>query len=383
MQLPHHFLPRSFIVMSLLAAAPSAMAQAAYPAKPLRLLVPFAPGGVSDIVARVVSPRLADALGQSVLVENRVGAGGVIATELAAKSAPDGYTILTAFDNFAANPYLYKEAKYDPVKDFTPLALAVRSRLALVVNAKMGVTTLDEFVRAAKSKGTSMSYATAGGGTSSHLIAEMFKLTTGITPLAVHYKGGAPAMNDLLGGQVDMMIATMSIALQQVRAGKLTALAVTSGTRTPLMPGVPAINETYPGFEAQSWVGFVAPAATPRDIVVRLNGEINKATAAADVRGKLEALGFDLAVGSPDVFGEWIAAESARWAKVISPPAMAWPRGRWLGSVLRRIGCRSPCAFIHQMRWLSCEMTVTSCSAGTSRTRCSQAVAPSSSMSDT
>ena len=317
MQLPHHCLPRSFIVMSMLAAAPSAMAQAAYPAKPLRLLVPFAPGGVSDIVARVVSPRLADALGQSVLVENRVGAGGVIATELAAKSAPDGYTILTAFDNFAANPYLYKEAKYDPVKDFTPLALAVRSRLALVVNAKMGVTTLDEFVRAAKSKGTSMSYATAGGGTSSHLIAEMFKLTTGITPLAVHYKGGAPAMNDLLGGQVDMMIATMSIALQQVRAGKLTALAVTSGTRTPLMPGVPAINETYPGFEAQSWVGFVAPAATPRDIVVRLNGEINKATAAADVRGKLEALGFDLAVGSPDVFGEWIAAESARWAKVI------------------------------------------------------------------
>lgn len=317
MQLPHHFLPRSFIVMSMLAAAPSAMAQAAYPAKPLRLLVPFAPGGVSDIVARVVSPRLGDALGQSVLIENRVGAGGVIATELAAKSAPDGYTILTAFDNFAANPYLYKEAKYDPVKDFTPLALAVRSRLALVVNAKMGVTTLDEFVRAAKSKGTSMSYATAGGGTSSHLIAEMFKLTTGITPLAVHYKGGAPAMNDLLGGQVDMMIATMSIALQQVRAGKLTALAVTSGTRTPLMPGVPAINETYPGFEAQSWVGFVAPAATPRDIVVRLNGEINKATAAADVRGKLEALGFDLAVGSPDVFGEWIAAESARWAKVI------------------------------------------------------------------
>ena len=308
---------QSLISMAMLAAASTVVAQSAYPSKPLRMLVPFAPGGVSDIVARVVSPKLGEALGQSVLVENRVGAGGVIATELVARAAPDGYTLLTAFDNFAANPYLYKEAKYDPVKDFAPLALAVRSRLALVANPKLGVKTLDEFVRLAKAKGTGMSYATAGGGTSSHLIAEMFKLTAGIQPVAVHYKGGAPAMNDLLGGQVDMMIATMSIALQQVRAGKLVAIAVTSGTRTPLLPGIPAINETYAGFEAQSWVGFVAPAGTPRDIVQRLNVEMNKAVVSSDVRAKLDALGFEITEGSPEVFGEWVRAESARWGKVI------------------------------------------------------------------
>jgi tripartite-type tricarboxylate transporter receptor subunit TctC len=308
---------QGLIGTAMLAAASAAMAQSAYPSKPLHMLVPFAPGGVSDIVARLVSPKLGEALGQSVLVENRVGAGGVIATELAARSAPDGYTLLTAFDNFAANPYLYKEAKYDPVKDFAPLALVVRSRLALLVHPKLGVKTLDEFVRLAKSRGTGMSYATAGGGTSSHLVAEMFKLTAGIQPIPVHYKGGAPALNDLLGGQVDLMIATMSIALQQARAGKLVAVAVTSSTRTPLLPGVPAINETYPGFEAQSWVGFVAPAGTPRDIVQRLNGEMNKVVTSPDVRAKLEALGFEIAEGSPEVFGDWIRAESARWGKVI------------------------------------------------------------------
>ena len=308
---------QGFTCLALLVAASTVAAQSAYPSKPLRMLVPFAPGGVSDIVARLVSPKLGDLLGQSVLVENRVGAGGVIATELVARAAPDGYTLLTAFDNFAANPYLYKEAKYDPVKDFAPLALAVRSRLALLVHPKLGVKTLEEFVRVAKAMGTGMSYATAGGGTSSHLVAEMFKLTAGIAPIAVHYKGGAPALNDLLGGQVDMMIATMSIALQQARAGKLIAIAVTSSTRTPLLPGVPAINETYAGFEAQSWVGFVAPAGTPQDIVRRLNGEMNKVVTSPDVRAKLEALGFEIAEGNPEVFGEWIRAESARWGKVI------------------------------------------------------------------
>ncbi len=302
---------------ALLAVMPAALAQSSYPSKAVHLLVPFAPGGVSDIVARLVSPKLGDSLGQSVLVENRVGAGGVIATELVARAAPDGYTLLTAFDNFAANPYLYKEAKYDPVRDFAPLALVVRSRLALLVHPKLGVKTLEEFVRLAKARGTGMSYATAGGGTSSHLVAEMFKLTAGIAPIAVHYKGGAPALNDLLGGQVDMMIATMSIALQQARAGKLIAVAVTSSTRTPLLPGVPAINETYAGFEAQSWVGFVAPAGTPQEVVRRLNGEMNKVVTAPDVRAKLEALGFEIADGTPEVFGEWIRAESVRWGKVI------------------------------------------------------------------
>ncbi len=308
---------QTFVALAVFAVASTATGQSAYPSKPLRMLVPFAPGGVSDIVARMVSPKLGEALGQSVVVENRVGAGGTIATDLVAGSTPDGYTLLTVFDNFAANHHLYKSAKYDPVRDFSPLALAVRSRIVLVVNPKLGVKTLEEFVKVAKAKGTAMSYATAGGGTSSHLVAEMFKLTAGIQSVPVHYKGGAPALNDLLGGQVDMMVATMSIALQHVRAGKLVAVGVTSGTRSPLLPDVAAISETYPGFEAQSWVGFVSPTGTPRDIVQRLNSEINKVVVAADVRPKMEGMGFEVAVGSPESFGDWVRTESARWGKVI------------------------------------------------------------------
>lgn len=306
------------LVVALIALSLSSQACAqAYPSKPVRLLVPFAPGGVSDIVARLIAPKFSEGLGQPVVVENRVGAGGVIATELVAKAAPDGYTLLTAFDNFSANPYLYKSATYDPVKDFAPVGQAVRSRIVLVVNPRLGVKTLDELVRLSNSRKDPMTYASAGGGTSSHLIAELLKLTTGIEATAVHYKGGAPAMTDLLGGQVDMMVATMSIALQHVRAGKLNAIAVTSGSRTPLLPGVPAVGETYPGFEAQSWVGFVGPAGIPRTIITRLNAELGKAAAVPEVREKLEGLGFEITLGTPEAFGEWIAAESARWSRVI------------------------------------------------------------------
>lgn len=304
------------IALITLGLSPHAFAQT-YPSKPVRLMVPFAPGGVSDIVARLVAPRLSEGLGQSVVVENRVGAGGVIATELVAKSAPDGYTLLTAFDNFAANPYLYKSATYDPVKDFAPVGQAVRSRIVLVVNPRLGVKTLAELVRLSSARKDPMTYASAGGGTSSHLIAELLKLTTGIEATAVHYKGGAPAMTDLLGGQVDMMVATMSIALQHVRAGKLNAIAVTSGSRTPLLPGVPTIGESYPGFEAQSWVGFVGPAGIPRAVITRLNAELGRAASSPEVREKLEALGFEITLGTPEAFGEWIASESARWSRVI------------------------------------------------------------------
>jgi len=236
---------------------------------------------------------------------------------LAAKAAPDGYTLLTVFDNFAANPYLYKSATYDPVKDFASIGQAVRSRIVVVVNPRLGVKTLDELVRLSNSRKDAMTYASAGGGTSSHLIAELLKLTTGIEATAVHYKGGAPAITDLLGGQVDMMVATMSIALPHVRAGKLNAIAVTSSNRTSLLPGVPAVGETYPGFEAQSWVGFVAPAGTPRAIITRLNAELGKAVAMPQVREKLEGLGFEVALGTPEAFGEWIASESVRWSRVI------------------------------------------------------------------
>jgi tripartite-type tricarboxylate transporter receptor subunit TctC len=288
-----------------------------YPVKPVRMLVPFAPGGVSDLVARLVTPHMSQALGQPIVVENRVGAGGVIATEVVAKSAPDGYTLLTAFDSFAANPYLYPSATYDPVKDFSAIGQAVRSQIILVVNPKLGVKTLGDLLRASNARKGSLTYASAGAGTSSHLIAELLKLTTGIEATAIHYKGGAPAIADLLSGQVDMMVSVMSTALPHVRAGKLTAVAVTSSSRTPLLPGVPTVAESHPGFEAYSWVGFVAAAGTPRPIVARLNAETNRAVGIVEVREKLETLGFDTTPGTPEKFAEWIASESARWSRVI------------------------------------------------------------------
>jgi len=295
----------------------SAHAQTPFPSKPVHVVVPFAAGGINDLVARMVAPKMGDALGQPVIVDNRPGAGGVLATETVGKSPADGYTLLVAFDSFAANPYLYKSAHYDPVRDFVPVSWIVRSRLLLAVPPTLGVHTLQEFVTLAKKRGKLMNYATAGGGTSSHLVAELFKLTAGIDPTPIHYKGGAPAVNDLLGGHVDMMMPTMNTVLPYVQSGKLLALAVSSTARSPLLPAVPAIAETYPGFEAQSWVGFVAPAGTPGPVLARLHGDVTKASAAREVREKMEGLGLELVETSSEAFGEWIKTESNRWSHVI------------------------------------------------------------------
>ncbi len=302
------------IVFALCAGA---QAQAPFPTKPVHVLVPFAAGGINDLVARMVSPKMGEALGQPVVVDHRPGAGGVLATETVGKSPADGYTLLVAFDSFAANPYLYKSAHYVPVREFTPVSWIVRSRLLLTVPPSLGVRTLPEFVALAKKRGKSLNYATAGGGTGSHLVGELFKLTAGIEATPVHYKGGAPAVNDLLGGQVDMMIPPMNPVLPYVQSGKLLALAVTSAARSPLLPQVPAIAETYPGFEAQSWVGFVAPAGTPRPVITRLHDAVSKASTAPEVREKMEGLGLEMVETSTDAFGDWIKAESNRWSRVI------------------------------------------------------------------
>lgn len=313
-------LPRIFpfaFAAATLAAASIVCAQTAYPTKPVRVIVTFAPGGVTDIATRIIAPKLGEALGQPVIVENRAGAGGVIGADAVAKAAPDGYTLLSAFDNFASSPYLYKSTPYDPIKDFVPISLLVRSRPVIVVNPTLGVSNFQDFVRVAKAKGNALNYASAGGGTSSHLIAELLKMTVGIEPAAVHYKGGAPAIKDVLGGQVEMMVATISIALPHVRSGKLTALAVTSASRTALLPGVPAVSEFYPGFDAQSWIGFLAPAGTPREIIARLNAELDKTVTSPEVRPKLEAQGFEIVGTTPEAFGDWIRTESAKWSRVI------------------------------------------------------------------
>jgi len=315
-----HFPTRIFprvIALAMLFTVSTVCAQTAYPTKPVRVIVTFAPGGVTDIATRIIAPRFGEGLGQAVVVENRAGAGGVIGADAVAKSAPDGYTLLSAFDNFASSPYLYKSTPYDPIRDFVPISLLVRSRPVIVVNPKLGANSFEDFIRVAKAKGSALNYASAGGGTSSHLIAELLKMTAGIEPTAVHYKGGAPAITDVLGGQVEMMVATISIALPHVRSGKLTALAVTSASRTALLPGVPAVGEFYPGFDAQSWIGFLAPAGTPREIIARVNAELRRAIASPDVKSKLEAQGFEIVGTSSEAFGEWIRNESTKWSRVI------------------------------------------------------------------
>jgi tripartite-type tricarboxylate transporter receptor subunit TctC len=288
-----------------------------YPAKPVRVIVPTSPGGATDVVARLVASKLGETLGQAFVVENRIGAFGTLGTDAVAKSAPDGYTLLAAFDSFTSNPYLFKSATARPVEDFAPIALLVRSPQVLVVHPQLGVKRFEDFVRVARAKGTQLNYGTAGPGTSSRLTVELVKAIAGIDPTAVHYKGGNPAMAGLLGGQVDMMIVTMGTAIEHLRAGKLIPLAVTSAKRSPNLPDVPAFAEFYPGFEAQSWVGLLAPAGTPREIVARLNGETRAAISARGSREKLEALGYEIVGSTPEEFSELIRTESAKWERVI------------------------------------------------------------------
>jgi tripartite-type tricarboxylate transporter receptor subunit TctC len=308
------FLPATAIALAALCNAPAA-AQT-WPARPIRMIVPANPGGATDIVARTLAPKLGEALGQPVLIDNRGGAGGTIGTEAVAKAAPDGYTLLAIFDNFTTNPYLFKDLAYDPLKDFTPISLLVKSALVVVVGPRLGVTRFEDFVRIAKDRNSALNYASAGPGSSSRLAVELLKQAAGINPTAIHYKGGSPAMAALLGAQVDMMLVTIGVGLPYVKAGKLTALAVTSAGRSSLLPELPALSELYPGFEVQSWVGVLGPAGMPREIVARLNAEILGALA-TDVKQRLQSQGYEVTGSTPEAFGEWLRVDSARWGRVI------------------------------------------------------------------
>ena len=288
-----------------------------YPARPIRMMVPAAAAGVTDIAARVLTPRLSEALGQSVVVDNRAGAGGIIGTDIVAKAAPDGHTLMTAFDSFVSNPYVFKKVPYDTLKDFAPISLLIRGPQIFVATPKLGAKTFNEFVAAAKAKPGSIRYATAGAATSSRLSVELFKAVSKLDGTTIFFKGGGPALNDLLGGHVDVMIASAGLVLSHVKSGRLHALAVSSKNRTALAPGVPSVSEFYAQFEAQSWVGMLAPAATPRAIIQRLNTEVNKVLAESEVKERFNTLGYEIAGGSPEQFGEWLRMESVKWGKVI------------------------------------------------------------------
>jgi len=308
----------SAAVLVLAAAALQPAWSQGYPSRPVHVIVPSSPGGAIDVVARLVAPQLAEALGQPFIIENKIGGFGTIGVDIVAKAEPDGLTLLATLDSFASNPWLLKKnVTVHKVDDFAPISLVVRSPQVLVVPPTLGVKTLDQFLRLARAKGEALNYGTAGAGTSSRLSVELFKDLTGIDPTAIHYKGGRPAAVALIAGQVDMMIITLGVAIEHVRAGKLVPIAVTSPRRAPQLPDVPTLAETYPGFETQSWMGLLAPAGTPAAIVDRLSNEIRRALAGGPTTQKLESFGYEVVASSPAELGAFIRAESARWERLI------------------------------------------------------------------
>jgi tripartite-type tricarboxylate transporter receptor subunit TctC len=290
-----------------------------YPTHSIRLVVPFPAGGTTDILARAVAQRLTETLGQSVVVDNRAGAGGNIGSDIVAKSTPDGYTlVMGTVGTHAINPSLYTHMPYDHVKDFAPVVLVAGVPNVLEVNPSVPVHTVADLIKLAKEKPGTINFASSGSGTSIHLSGELFKTMAGVEMTHVPYKGSAPAITDLIGGQVQVMFDNLPSSLPQIKAGKLRAIAVTSMKRAPALPDVPTINESgLPGFEASSWFGILAPAGTPPAVIARINSDVNKWLQSPDAREKLLAQGAEAAGGTPDQFAAHIRVETDKWAKVV------------------------------------------------------------------
>ena len=307
----------AFLAALLLNAAAHAQA---YPSKPVRLIVPFAPGGTTDVLARLVAQKLTDALGQQFIIENKPGAGGNIGTELAVKSPADGYTLVMSFDGtLAINPNTYAKMPFDPQKDLAAVANVAQVPLLIVVHPGVAAKTIVEFVALAKASPGRINYSSAGHGSTGHLTGELFRARAGIEIVHVSYKGGGQAVQDLLGGQIQLLVTALPTVEGHLKGGKLRALAFTSSRRMPGAPEVPTLAEAgYPGIEVLSWYGILAPAGTPPEIVRRLNAEINRVLQAPEVRERLTALGTEPTGGSPEQFAQVIRADTARWAKVVS-----------------------------------------------------------------
>jgi len=309
---------RNIASLCLLAALPQLLVAQEYPSKPVHVYVPSSAGGASDIAARLVSPKLAEALGQPFVVENRVASGGIVGTAQLAKAPADGYTIMMTFDTFATNPHLYKELPYDVLKDFAPIMLVVRYPQILVVHPSLGVKTVPEFVAYAKKNAGKLNYGSAGPASSSRLAFELFKDAAGIEVDAVHYKGGGPAITDLVAGTVQVMLIQAGGAIgQNVKSGKLVGLATSGRRRSPHFPDLPTIADFYPGFETTSWVGAIAPAGTPHAVVEKLNAALARTLSSPEVKERFDAQSAEIVASTPEQFGEFIKAESTKWGKVI------------------------------------------------------------------
>jgi tripartite-type tricarboxylate transporter receptor subunit TctC len=308
---------RSFKCILLSVAAASVLAQG-YPDKPLKLVVPFPPGGPTDIVGRLVAQKLAEGIGQPVVVENRPGAGGTVGSTAVARAPADGYTLLYGSTTLAIAPSLYRDLAYDPRTAFAPISLVSRGPIIAAVNAQLPAKTLKDFIALAKSSPGRINYGSAGSGTPPHLAAELFKTVAGVDLVHVPYKGGGPAVSDLAGGQVQVCFEGLPSLLPHIKSGKVRALAITGAKRDPALPEVPTFAEAgLPGYDANFWNGLVAPAGTPAEVIARLNSVLVQALATPEVHAALVRLGLEAAGTTPQQFGDFIAAEIDKWARVV------------------------------------------------------------------
>jgi len=314
-----HILRALTAAVCLAAHAFATAAAPPFPAKPVRIIVPFAPGGPTDIVARTVGQQLTLALGQPVVVDNRPGAGGVVGADLAAKSAADGYTLLLCSTGaMAINPGLLTSMPYDPVRDLAPITLVVTIPYLLLVNPAYPAQSVKELLALTRARPGQLNYGSAGTGTTSHLAMELFRSMAGIQVTHVPYKGSAPAATDLVGGQLQLLFDAPPSSLPFVRSGRLRALGISTLRRTPLLPDMPTIHEAgVPGYEVLTWSGICAPAGTPKAVVARLNEAIVQGVTSRETRDRFAAIGADVVANSPDEYRKFILAELAKWSRVI------------------------------------------------------------------
>jgi len=312
---------RRFLRLAAGAAAVPAASRIAsaqiYPARPVHLIVPFAAGGSTDIVARLIGAWLSERLAQPFVIENRPGAGSNLGTELVVRAPPDGYTLLMVGAPNAINATLYERLSFDFIRDIAPVAGIISIPNVMVVNPSLPVKTVPEFIAYARANPANVAMASAGTGGATHVAGELFKAMTGLNMVHVPYRGDAPALIDLMGGQVQVMFDLMTASIEHIRAGKLRALAVTTITRSPILPTIPTVNEFVPGYDMSTWVGVGAPKRTPAEIVERLNKEINAALSDPKIKAQFESLGATTLAASPAAFGKLIADETEKWAKVI------------------------------------------------------------------
>jgi tripartite-type tricarboxylate transporter receptor subunit TctC len=309
------------VVSLALVAAVSAQS---YPSKPVRMIAASSPGSAVDIVARIVAQKLGDQLGQQVIVDNRAGAGGNLGAELAAKAAPDGYTLFMGTPAHAINTGLYRKLNYDLVRDFAPVSQVTSGQYVVVVHPSLPVKSIKDLVALARAKPGQLNFASAGSGNATHLAGELFCSAARVRLVHVPYKGSGPALVDLVGGQVQIMFSNLTAALPQVKTGRIRALAVTGEKRAAAAPELPTVIEAgVPGYVVVSWFGVLVPAATPREIVMRLNADLAQAMRAPDIRERLAGEGAEPTVGTPEQFGAFIRADIEQWTKVIKNAGIA------------------------------------------------------------